>query len=82
MNIKAGLQDGISWACFCFYTTIHSLAFARMPGAEARGGMARGDRGVAHREKPGVFGAVPLGFPTDAPSCGRGASLSLRMGEL
>ncbi len=40
----------------------YSLAFARMPRAEARGGMATGDRGVARREKPGGFGAVPLGF--------------------
>ena len=44
-----------------------SLAFARMPRAEARGGMATGDRGVARRVKPGGFGAVPLGFATDAP---------------
>jgi len=42
------------------------LAFARMPRAEARGGMARGDRGVARRAKSGSFGAVPLGFATDA----------------
>jgi|SRR4030042_3461433 len=42
------------------------LPFARMPRAEARGGMARGDRGVAHRAKLGSFGAVPLGFATDA----------------
>jgi len=38
-----------------------------MPRAEARGGMARGDRGGAHRAKSGGFGAVPLGFATDAP---------------
>ncbi len=44
-----------------------SLAFARMPRAEARGGMATGDRGVARRVKPGGFGVVPLGFATDAP---------------
>ena len=44
-----------------------SLAFARMPRLEARGGMATGDRGVAHRAKTGGFGGVPLGFATDAP---------------
>jgi hypothetical protein len=33
-----------------------------MPRAEARGGMARGDRDVARRAKSGGFGAVPLGF--------------------
>ncbi len=44
-----------------------SLAFARMPRTEARGGMATGDRGVARRVKPGGFGVVPLGFATDAP---------------
>jgi len=38
-----------------------------MRRAEARGGMARGDRGGARREKPGGFGAVPLGFATDGP---------------
>jgi len=38
-----------------------------MPCAEARGGMARGDRGEAHRAKSGCFGAVPLGLATDAP---------------
>ena len=43
------------------------LAFARMPRVEARGGMATGDRGVAHRAKTGGFGGVPLGFATDAP---------------
>jgi hypothetical protein len=37
-----------------------------MPRAEARGGMARGDRGEARRAKSGGFGAVPLGFATDA----------------
>jgi hypothetical protein len=47
--------------------------------------MARGDRGVARRAKPGFprhsfataggSGVVPLGFATDAPPCGRGASL-------
>jgi len=42
------------------------LAFARMPRAEARGGMARGDRGGARRAKSGGFGAVPLSFATDA----------------
>jgi hypothetical protein len=57
------------------YMRSFSLAFARMPRAEARGGMARGDRGVARRAKPGGFGLVPLGFATDAPPCGRGASL-------
>ena len=41
-----------------------------MPRAEARGGMARGDRGVARRAKQGGFGAVPLGFPTDARPVG------------
>jgi len=44
-----------------------SLAFARMPRVEARGGMATGDRGVARRAKTGGFGGVPLGFATDAP---------------
>jgi len=29
--------------------------------------MARGDRGEARRAKSGGFGAVPLGFATDAP---------------
>jgi len=52
------------------------LAFARMPRAEARGGLATGDRAVARRAKAGWtfgelkssrFGAVPLGFTTDAP---------------
>jgi hypothetical protein len=43
----------------------------------ARGGMATGDRGVARKAKTGLprhsfapaggFGAVPLGFATDAP---------------
>ena len=52
------------------------LAFARMPRAEARGGMARGDRGVARRAKSGSFGAVPLGFARDAPR-GRAGSFTL-----
>jgi hypothetical protein len=39
----------------------------KMPPAAARGGMATGDRGVARRAKTGGFGAVPLGFATDAP---------------
>jgi len=52
------------------------LAFARMPRAEARGGVARGDRGVARRAKSGSFGAVPLGFATDAPR-GRTGSFTL-----
>jgi hypothetical protein len=43
------------------------LAFAMMPCAEARGGIARGDRDLAHRVKSGGFGAVPLGFTTDVP---------------
>ena len=38
-----------------------------MPRAEARGGMARGDRGGARRAKSGGFGAVSLGFATDVP---------------
>jgi hypothetical protein len=38
-----------------------------MPPAEARGRMARGDRGEARTAKSGGFGAVPLGFATDAP---------------
>jgi len=38
-----------------------------MPRAGARGGMALGDRGVAHWAKSGGFGGVPLGFSTDAP---------------
>jgi hypothetical protein len=46
---------------------VYSLAFARMPRVEARGGMATGDRGVARRAKTGGFGGVPLGFATDAP---------------
>ena len=46
-----------------------------MPRAEARGGMARGDRGEARRAKSGGFGAVPLGFATDAPRGRAGASL-------
>jgi len=64
-----------------------------MPRAEARGGMARGDRGVARRAKSGGFGVVPLGFATDsafvaeaaisaqqvAPPCGRGASHAARL---
>jgi len=29
--------------------------------------MVKGDRGVARRAKSGGFGAVPLGFATDAP---------------
>jgi len=47
-----------------------------MPRAEARGGMATGDRAVSIRAKAGwasveikssCFGAVSLGFATDAP---------------
>ena len=37
--------------------------------------MATGDRGVARRAESGGFGAVPLGFVTDAPAEARGASL-------
>jgi len=58
-------------------TNSPSLAFARMPRAAARGGLATGDRGVARRAKTGLprqsvvpaggFGGVPLGFATDAP---------------
>lgn len=75
------------------------LAFARIHRAaalrsnapaesgEARGQVAKGDRGVARRAlvhrsstaaevgKPGGFGVVPLGFATGAPPCGRDASL-------
>jgi hypothetical protein len=62
-----------------------SLAFAKMPRAEARGGMATGDRAVARRAKAGLtfgelrssrFGAVPLGFTTDAP-CGSAGSFTV-----
>jgi hypothetical protein len=44
-----------------------SLASARMPRERARGGMARGDGGKTRRAKSDGFGAVPLGFATDAP---------------
>ena len=47
--------------------TLNSLAFARMPPAEARGGMVRGDLGEARRAKSDGFGAAPLGFATDGP---------------
>ncbi|OGP70737.1 MAG: hypothetical protein A2W09_00800 [Deltaproteobacteria bacterium RBG_16_50_11] len=60
-----------------FWRVSPSLAFARMPRAEARGQMARGDRGEARRAKSGGFGAVPLGFATDAPAEARGTSLRL-----
>jgi len=52
-----------------------SLAFTRMPRAEARGAMARDERAVARRAKSGGFGAVPLGFATDAPR-GRAGSFT------
>jgi len=57
---------------FSFFLTDHSPspglpALGGMPRMEARGGMATGDRGVARRSKTGGFGAVPLGFATDAP---------------
>ena len=51
-----------------------------MPGAEARGGMARGDRGEARRAKSGGFGAVPLGFATDAPRGSAGSFTLLQFG--
>ena len=54
-----------------------SLAFARMPRVAARGGMATGDGGVARRAKTGGFGAVPLGFATDAPRGSAGSFTSL-----
>ncbi len=38
-----------------------------MPGAEARGGMTRGDRDVGGRARSGGFGTGLLGFATDAP---------------
>ena len=44
---------------------------------EARGGMATGDRGVARRAKTGGFGAVPLGFATDAPRGSAGSFTGL-----
>ena len=44
-----------------------------MPRAEARGGIAGGDRGEARRAKSGGFGAGPLGFATDAPREGAGS---------
>jgi len=56
-----------------------SLAFARMPRAAARVGMATGDRGVAHRAKTGGFGGVPLGFATDAPRRSAGSFTLFRM---
>jgi hypothetical protein len=66
-----------------FYAAIKSvslsLAFARMPRVAAWGGMATGDRGVARRAKTGGFGAVPLGFATDAP---RGSAGSFTCQEL
>jgi hypothetical protein len=51
-----------------------------MPRAKAQGGMARGDRDVARRVKSGGFGAVPLGFATDATrgSAGSFTKKSLR----
>jgi len=65
-----------------------SLAFARMPSVEARGGMATDDRGVARRAKTGLprhsfataggFGGVPLGFATDAPR-GSAGSFTFRI---
>jgi hypothetical protein len=36
--------------------------------------MARGDRDVASRAKSGGFGAVPLGFATNAPRGSAGSS--------
>ena len=48
-----------------------------MPRAEVRGAMARGDRGEARIAKSGSFGAVPLGFDTDAP---RGSAESFNYG--
>jgi len=47
-----------------------------MPRVAARGGMATGDRGVARRAKTGGFGAVPLGFATDAPRGSAGSFTS------
>jgi len=56
-----------------------------MPRAEARGGMATGDRAVAIRAKAGwasveikssCFGAVSLGFATDAPRGSAGSFTS------
>jgi hypothetical protein len=35
--------------------------------------MARGDRDVARRAESGGFGAVPLGFATDAPRASAGS---------
>jgi len=58
-----------------------------MPRAEARGGMATGDRAVAIRAKAGwasveikssCFGAVSLGFATDAP---RGSAGSFTLSQ-
>jgi hypothetical protein len=49
-----------------------------MPRAEARGGMATGDRGVARRVKAGGFGVVPLGFATDAPGGSAGSFTRIR----
>ena len=46
-----------------------------MPRVEARGGMATGDRGVAHRAKTGGYGGVALGFTTEARAGARKASL-------
>jgi hypothetical protein len=38
--------------------------------------MARGDRGEARRAKSGGFGAIPLGFGTDAPRGSAGSFTS------
>jgi len=51
-----------------------------MPRVEAQGGMARGDHGEARRAKSGGFGAVPLGFATDAPRGGAGSFTYARRG--
>jgi hypothetical protein len=56
-----------------------SLAFARMPRVEGRGGMARDDRDVARRATSGGFGVVPLDFATDAQ---RGSAGSFSLGIL
>jgi hypothetical protein len=59
--------------------TLHSgrsLAFARMPRAEARGGMARGDRGAARRAKSVASAQFRLALPRMPRGEAQGASLS------
>jgi hypothetical protein len=65
--MKVLLYEPVQWL-------FDSFAFARIPRAEARGRMARGDRDAARRAKSGASAQFRLALPRMLRVEARGAS--------